>query len=413
MFRISLLLSSFLTIILSLSGCSQEKQANDQQSPDIRWTALSDWMSSKLDLLENTETLTLYMATPETGTYSHHGHITHFRDVLFTTWDNQVNDENGSGQQGLFRRSTDRGKTWTPVEELFPPQDRRVPASEAFIGTRFMTSNGFAVIDDKLYALTVVSEWTGPAIEEKKRVNVGRLCRSVDKEGNLGELFWLHDAPPDPAEGFPSYPAGDPDLVAKIYDHIKQPGHELQLDFSISRPTSDDNHRVSEPVPSYSLDDGTWVRLYRDMGDKDADTQKEKEDTKSRRLYASFSSDNGETWTVPTRTGVPDACARSNAGKLPDGQVYIINNIIPMNPGGLGGRSMLTISLSGDGLNFDRVAIIRYISPPIRHKGLEKTIGYQYPHSVVVGDDLWVIYSVNKEDMEVTRIPLEEIYGMK
>jgi len=413
MFRISLLLSSFLTIILSLSGCSQEKQANDQQSPDIRWTALSDWMSSKLNLLENTETHTLYMATPETGTYSHHGHITYYKDVLFATWDNQVNDENGSGQQGLFRRSTDRGKTWTPVEELFPPQDRRVPASEAFIGTRFMTSNGFAVIDDKLYALTVVSEWTGPAIEEKKRVNVGRLCRSVDKEGNLGELFWLHDAPPDPAEGFPSYPAGDPDLVAKIYDHIKQPGHELQLDFSISRPTSDDNHRVSEPVPSYSLDDGTWVRLYRDMGDKDADTQKEKEDTKSRRLYASFSSDNGETWTVPTRTGVPDACARSNAGKLPDGQVYIINNIIPMNPGGLGGRSMLTISLSGDGLNFDRVAIIRYISPPIRHKGLEKTIGYQYPHSVVVGNDLWVIYSVNKEDVEVTRIPLEEIYGMK
>jgi hypothetical protein len=69
--------------------------------------------------------------------------------------------------------------------------------------------------------------------------------------------------------------------------------------------------------------------------------------------------------------------------------------------------------LSRDGLDFDRVAIIRYISPPIRHKGLEKTIGYQYPHSVVAGDDLWVLYSVNKEDMEVTRIPLGELYKMK
>ncbi|MBE0667404.1 MAG: hypothetical protein IH593_06975, partial [Bacteroidales bacterium] len=109
----------------------------------------------------------------------------------------------------------------------------------------------------------------------------------------------------------------------------------------------------------------------------------------------------------------PDACSKSNAGKLPDGQVYVINNVIPMNPGGLGGRSMLAISLSKDGLKFDRVAIIRFIPPPLRYRGLEKTIGYQYPHSVVVDNDLWVMYSVNKEDVEVTRIPLDELYELK
>jgi hypothetical protein len=32
-----------------------------------------------------------------------------------------------------------------------------------------------------------------------------------------------------------------------------------------------------------------------------------------------------------------------------------------------------------------------------------------YPHSVVVGDHLWVIYSVNKEEIEITRIPLYEL----
>jgi hypothetical protein len=195
-------------------------------------------------------------------------------------------------------------------------------------------------------------------------------------------------------------------------EHVRQPGKELQLDFSVSRPLSDDEHRLSEPVPSYELADGSWVRLFRDMGHRDARTQREKEESKSRRLYAAISSDNGDTWNVPARTGFPDACARANAGKLPDGQVYIINNLIPMNPGGLGGRSMLTISLSRDGLDFDRVGIIRYITPPIRHPGLEKTIGYQYPHSVVAGNDLWVVYSVNKEDVQVTRIPLETLYSL-
>ena len=79
-----------------------------------------------------------------------------------------------------MRRSYDGGKTWSPVEELFPPHDRQVPASEAFIGTRFQTSNGFAVIDELLYAITDVAEWTINSIEDKERAGIGKLLRSVE-----------------------------------------------------------------------------------------------------------------------------------------------------------------------------------------------------------------------------------------
>ncbi len=405
-------LPAFLVIILLITGCNKGNQQADSKMPVIRWTALSDEMEARLDLLKNTETHTLYTGTPETGTFSHHSHICYYKGVFFATWDNQVNDENASGQRGLFRRSTDQGRTWSETRELFPPLDKRVPASEAFIGTRFMTSNGFAELDDILYAVTDVAEWSGPDVEGKKRVPVGRLCRTVDVDGNLGEPFWLAEAAPGSLDGFPSFPAGEPSLVEKLNAHFLKPGNELQLDFSTQKPLSDDNHRLTEPVPSYRLANGTWVRLYRDMGYKGAQTQKEKEESKSRRNYASFSYDNGQTWTVPARTGIPDACARSNAGKLPDGQVYVINNIIPMNPGGLGGRSMLAISLSEDGMVFDRVAIIRFMPPPLRYMGLEKTVGFQYPHSVVVENNLWVIYSVNKEDVQITKIPLEELYNL-
>ena len=41
-----------------------------------------------------------------------------------------------------------------------------------------------------------------------------------------------------------------------------------------------------------------------------------------------------------------------------------------------------------------------------------KAEGFQYPHSLVLGENLWVIYSVGKEDVQVTRIPINEIINL-
>ena len=46
-------------------------------------------------------------------------------------------------------------------------------------------------------------------------------------------------------------------------------------------------------------------------------------------------------------------------------------------------------------------------------KGRSKSTGYAYPHSTVVGDHSWVIYSVNKEDIEMARIPLSKLYRIR
>jgi hypothetical protein len=40
---------------------------------------------------------------------------------------------------------------------------------------------------------------------------------------------------------------------------------------------------------------------------------------------------------------------------------------------------------------------------------LHKGAGFQYPSAVVVGDALWVIYSVGKEDVAVSRVPLASL----
>ena len=109
--------------------------------------------------------------------------------------------------------------------------------------------------------------------------------------------------------------------------------------------------------------------------------------------------DDGLTWTPARRTNFPDACSRSAAGVLPDGAVFVVNN-----PGSE--RDPLVISLAGDGLRFDRHAVIRSGAPPVAQRGRWKGAGFKYPRAVVCGDALLVIYSIGKKDMAVSRIPL-------
>jgi len=120
-------------------------------------------------------------------------------------------------------------------------------------------------------------------------------------------------------------------------------------------------------------------------------------------IYATMSSDGGTTWSVPTRTTIPDSPSRSFAGNLPDGRVFLIGN--PLK----GRRDPLMVRLSDDGVVFSEAMTIRRDSPPIRRNGLNKGPGFQYPAAVVVKDSLWIVYSVNKEDIEISFIPLRQL----
>jgi hypothetical protein len=236
------------------------------------------------------------------------------------------------------------------------------------------------------------------------RRGLGRLARPVNGEGKFGPIFWLNENPPAPQAGFPEYPgASVPEfsaLTEQINDYLAQPQHWPSWEFvnQQTRPKAADGSQLCEPTQAWTLKDGTRVRLFRDLGNK----QRKREP--SWRQYVQYSYDSGETWTPAVRTDFPDASARSAAGNLPDGTAYVINN-----PGSRGRRDPLVISLARDGLTFDRHAVVRHKASPPRHQGRWKSSGFQYPHATIMGDDLFVIYSIGKEDMAVTRIPLESL----
>jgi hypothetical protein len=121
---------------------------------------------------------------------------------------------------------------------------------------------------------------------------------------------------------------------------------------------------------------------------------------------AAESCNGGKTWTEPQLTDMPDSRAKQSAGNLPDGTAYLVNA-----PGLSRVRIPLAITLSRDGRTFDRSFRLRGAEDlqPLRYEGRYKRPGYHYPKSVVWKDWLYVAYTTNKEDVQVTRVPLANL----
>src|SRR5690606_30266405 len=95
-------------------------------------------------------------------------------------------------------------------------------------------------------------------------------------------------------------------------------------------PVAANNASLEEPN-FYELPDGNLVSLYRD-------------NSGSKRLYRSFSSDDGQSWSQPVPTNFPDATAKFYDLKTSNGYYLLFSNANPT------GRNPLTLSISQDGL---------------------------------------------------------------
>jgi hypothetical protein len=84
------------------------------------------------------------------------------------------------------------------------------------------------------------------------------------------------------------------------------------------------------------------------------------------------------------------------------------------NPSGNKNRFPLAITLSNDGFIFERSYLLRSGEEndlqPMQFKGKFKRVGFSYPKSVIWQNYLYVSYATNKEDVELTRIPISSLY---
>lgn len=370
-------------LMLSIGQQHKADGGEEKDSPFRAAPGLFDSSQSKslgLKTVRGTHTW-LYRATDDGYKFCHHPNLRVFRDELYCMWSNGRVDEDAPGQRILYSRTKD-GEVWTKPAVL--TEDRE--------GAGICVAAGFHVDGKRLVAYYTV---TGGENFHRQTA----LTARTTQDG----LTW--SAPRRVTSGFyieaPTTLKQDGLLLAGEYVGAARETKRMRLlytsdsgglknwqDARIESPPLD---VVGYAEPSFfHRRDGKYVVTIRNY---------------SGHLYAATSSDRGRSWSEPIRTNFPDSTARCSAGNLPDGTAYLINNPMPKQFD----RSLLTIAISRDGKLFDHALLIRGEPTKRRYDGKHKLDGWQYPHAVVWKNSLFTGYSVNKEDVAVTRIALKKL----
>lgn len=346
----------------------------DSSAPEkIDWTRLPTFKGQTSVVARGVEGQTAFM---------HHPQIVFFDGQLFATWNDGYVGEDFAGQRVSYATSRD-GLAWSEAIDLTGRHPKR----------RY-TASGFWIRDGELYALAAL--------------------RDASDAGKSGEDPLLYAFPYDKKTGR----FGERRVILKDFfaQNIPQrtpdgewlilgkggSGSWIPMKSAKGGVKSLDDWTIRdlpgagllEEAEWYTLPNGHLVAHFRNRGPM------------PKRLMRCYSVDNGVTWTEPVMTDFPEAGARHHGLRLSNGLYALL-----VNPS-TQGRIPFSIAVSKDGLVYDRIANVRTEPTKARWAGRAKGAGYHYMRGFEHDGKLYTIYSVNKEDIEVTSIPLTEFTAL-
>jgi hypothetical protein len=232
---------------------------------------------------------------------------------------------------------------------------------------------------------------------------VGRVVREIYENDELGPIYFIKLN--DNWTGEVKYPlyteSSDREFVkacdAFLNDKVRRMQWWEEHRFSKDRdeffrvPWLNTN-RENEPGQAfcfYTLPDSTVIGFFKGR-------------------WVTTSTDNGDTWTTPVQCNtLTYKGAKIWGQRLDNGRYALV-----YNPTGSMARHPLSVASSDDGIHYDHLLNVHIEVPPKRFWGDQKRPGPQYTRGIIEGngnppgDDLWVVYSVSKEDMWISRIPV-------
>jgi hypothetical protein len=320
-------------------------------------------------------------------TYNHHMDLAHWQGRLYVAWDNGEKDEDVWPSREVYSTSED-GVTWSPPKELFPQG-----ISTSLRMYFFHAPNG------RMLAIAGL-RWSQEKLkEELKR---GAVVREIKSDHTLGDVFTLiSDARVTNAPPLFST-SSDKDFVQACEQLLANRSFLETQDYGVllgdrkmkwhDVAASDRNMRTfGKAFSFFHRGDGALVGI-------------------AKKGWAIVSTDEGENWSQPV---IPESLVTNNAKvwgtRTPDGRFALVFNPKPEE------RFPLAMITGDDGITFNTMRIVHGEVPNQRYEGGSKNIGAQYVRGVSEwtsdeknrdGDGFfWVVYSMNKEDIWVSRIP--------
>ncbi|MFA5712848.1 MAG: exo-alpha-sialidase [Bacteroidales bacterium] len=335
-------------------------------------------------------------SSKEEGAYNHYSSLIFFKGKFYAMWGNHPFGEDGPGQRILFSTAS-RWDSWSGTKELFPAPGAVLSRKEKGI---HLKADRWVIVDDTLYAVVFVHG-----------AGIYPIARSVGENGELGEPFLLENLP---AKGsLPLYMGNSAkegtatgQKILEWYRNNSQISWWAGKKWGVER-RGVDGAKLIESF-SYRAKDGTVVLMLRNWGTPTNPVH-------NNRIYVSFKRGN-KGWSTPYPTDIPDSPSRGQALSLEDGRVLLIGsqNVELLDKALYLDRDPLTLSVSSNGFSFHKVYALRTNSPKsFRFKGVGgRNPGFAYTSSIVERDTLYTLYSIGKEDIAITRLPLSvlELY---
>lgn len=334
---------------------------------------------------------------PQKGwTYHHHHDLACWRGLLYAAWAATPADEDIPPYRVMYSTSSD-GYRWSTPAHLFPP------------GTAWATRFYFYRASNGVMLAMACAGMSAEALVAgyvKEDIKQSLLVRRIGEDHSLGPVHSLikplSGGPP------PFEQSGDRKFVAAGREAAGHSPLLEQQDYGRYAGEKAMKWHRAEAWPDgvlpafgmwkfgkafsfYHRADGMLVGLCK-MG------------------WVTLSGDEGKTWSLPVRPPtLVTGSAKIWGQRTPDGRYALVYNPHP------GERFPLAMTSGEDGVTFRGMGIVHGEVPPVRYAGHHKDVGPQYIRGVAewAGDAgtidrsaFWVVYSMSKEDIWVSRIPL-------
>lgn len=307
------------------------------------------------------------------------------------------------------------GERWSDPQLVFSHEGE--PAA-----TQVLALAPFLAIHNEVYTVAAVHEIVGfstsdattfsePKAAEMSaefpravREIVGYFVRRIRSDGTLGPRITLlrrADEVFSVAEAMRGIEIVDQPLIPDIVRRLATADSRFggKMEFPVPEIETDDRYRLSYPT-TVAIPDNRWLRLWASEQGLD-------------RLYGQVSPNNGVTWEKPIPTNIRNEGRFAVLEKLPSGSIFLVGNQF-RTAGQV--ADPLTIAIAFEKLQFTECFELRRGAParirsqePLDRRDKAEQLGFQVGGCLVDGGDVWVVYSVNAESIDVSRVRMRDL----